>query len=1001
MLHNVKKGVFDWPILRNLLEDEGAQKKLAVNLRDDLLAQRFAGINIDFELDPSADAEAKHLMKTELPKFMNTLKQVFHKANLIVTQDIPATSDAFDYEKLSDANDFVIVMFYDEHTTTGNPGTLASQPWVEDMAEEIFKHMDSSKVILGLANMGYDWPVKRDAKGNLKEESDGELASYAEGKAGWGTRVKLATALRGADEAGAQIQMDKDDLNPYFTYVDTAGLDHIVFMLDAVTIYNEIMALKDYEPGGVALWFLGYEDPSFWKIINRGTLGNPIKPSLLSEVDYGDQLSDAIQGEGEITRLIATSKPGTRKITFDSDGMINSEEFSAYPSPNLLARYGGGDNKLLALTFDDGPDPKYTPEILEVLKKHHVPATFFTIGANADRYPYIVKACWDAGCEIGNHTFNHPDIDTISRLRIELEINATQRTIESIIGHSTKLFRPPYGSSADSQPEGLGGKEIQIRAEIRDLGYLTVGMNIDPDDWNPPGVNEIVSRVQDQLITASPGGKPTQNHIILLHDGGGDRHQTVQALDKIITKLEGEHYKFVTVSRLLGPNEHDRIFPVVAHSQEELVGVDRVVFETSFILGTALQLIFFMSIFLGVLRVLLVAPLALLQSRRAKLRSDPAYAPPVTVIIPAHNEENVIRRTIKAVLGSDYADLRVIVVDDGSVDGTAKIVKKAFGSEKRLTFVAKENGGKSSALNMGISMAETEVIICLDADTIFAKDTISRLVPHLADPKVGAVAGNVKVGNRTNPLTIWQSLEYITTQNFDRRAYAELNSVSVVPGAVGAWRRSAILEVGGYYADTLAEDTDLTFRIRLAGYHVRTENSAIAYTEAPDNLRDLAKQRFRWAFGTLQSLWKHRRMMFKRDHGAFSTLVMPAMWIYSIFFQAFSPVVDLVVILSLRAAYVASQPQNGQPGQPGQPGQYNPILIYYAAFFVLDFLGSFLAVKLDEEDLTQLAWLFWQRFFYRQFMYYVILKSIKAALKGKLLGWGRLQRKDTVTMSGA
>jgi peptidoglycan-N-acetylglucosamine deacetylase len=330
-------------------------------------------------------------------------------------------------------------------------------------------------------------------------------------------------------------------------------------------------------------------------------------------------------------------------------------------------------------------------------------------------------------------------------------------------------------------------------------------------------------------------------------------------------------------------------------------------------------------------------------------------------------------------LNSDYPDLKVIVVDDGSTDDTSDNVRAEFGQDPRVTLICKQNGGKSTALNLGISKADTEILVCLDADTMFAKDTISHLVPHFADPKVGAVAGNVKVGNRTNPLTIWQSLEYITTQNFDRRAYAMMNSVSVVPGAVGAWRKSAILEAGSYGSDTLAEDTDLTYRIRLLGYHIHTENRALAYTEAPDTVQTLAKQRFRWAFGTLQSLWKHRRAMFNPRHGWFGMFVMPATWVFSIVFQAISPIVDIMIIVALfNQGFVQ-------------------VFSYYAAFFVLDFIGASIAIRLDSEDERQLVWLFWQRFFYRQFMCFVVLKALFTALRGSIVGWGKLHRRGTVT----
>jgi poly-beta-1,6 N-acetyl-D-glucosamine synthase len=473
----------------------------------------------------------------------------------------------------------------------------------------------------------------------------------------------------------------------------------------------------------------------------------------------------------------------------------------------------------------------------------------------------------------------------------------------------------------------------------------------------------------------------SKGHILLMHDGGGNRDQTVAALPIIIKHLKARGYKLVTVSQLLGPNKRDIIFPAVPHHQEAIAGMDRIFFESDYLFRSALQFLFLIAIVLGIGRVLAVAPLALIQSGRAKKLQASGFAPPVTIIIPSYNEEAVIARTISAVLNSDYRDIRVIVIDDGSTDGTADVVESKFGNEPRLKLVRKENGGKSTALNLGISMSDTEIIICLDADTLFRYDTISKLVPHFSDPRVGAVAGNVKVGNRNNPITIWQSLEYITSQNLDRRAYAVMNAVSVVPGAVGAWRKSAILDAGGYETDTLAEDTDLTFRVLLHGYAIRTENSAIAFTEAPETIRTLAKQRFRWAFGTLQSLWKHRDVIFKRKHGAFSMLVMPAMWLYNIFFQAFSPIVDIAVIFALFSQ------------------QYFAVLTYYAAFFVLDFFGALLALELDMEDPKQLLWLFWQRFFYRQFMYYIIIKAIMAALRGGVIGWGKFQRKASVSVT--
>jgi cellulose synthase/poly-beta-1,6-N-acetylglucosamine synthase-like glycosyltransferase len=296
--------------------------------------------------------------------------------------------------------------------------------------------------------------------------------------------------------------------------------------------------------------------------------------------------------------------------------------------------------------------------------------------------------------------------------------------------------------------------------------------------------------------------------------------------------------------------------------------------------------------------------------------------------------------------------------------------------------IAKENGGKASALNQGLECATGEVIVALDADTLFDRWTIERLVRHFGDPGVGAVAGNVKVGNATNMLTRWQAIEYITSQNFDRRAYDLFNCITVVPGAVGAWRRLAIDQAGGYSSQTLAEDTDLTWTIRKLGYRIVTENEALAYTEAPDGLRPLAKQRFRWAFGTLQNLWKHRGALLNRRYGAFGLLALPGLWLYQIIFQAVAPAVDLMILSALWM------------------GDVRKILFYYALFFVAELAGGLVAFSLERENKRLLIWMFWQRFIYRQLMYYVIVRSILRALGGSATGWGKLDRKGTSRVQG-
>jgi cellulose synthase/poly-beta-1,6-N-acetylglucosamine synthase-like glycosyltransferase len=363
--------------------------------------------------------------------------------------------------------------------------------------------------------------------------------------------------------------------------------------------------------------------------------------------------------------------------------------------------------------------------------------------------------------------------------------------------------------------------------------------------------------------------------------------------------------------------------------------------------------------------------------------------PPVSVVIAAFNEAKVINKTIATLLTSSYPDVEIVVVDDGSTDGTADVVELEYGGSPQVKIIRKENGGKASALNIGIASCRGEIVVALDADTIFARDTITKLVRHFEDKNIGAVAGNVKVGNRGNLLTLWQAIEYITSQNFDRRAYHQLNCITVVPGAVGAWRKDAILKAGGYSSDTLAEDTDLTFKIRRMGYRSVTDNEALAYTEVPDTLKGFAKQRFRWAFGTLQCLWKHRSAMFKPRYGAFGMVALPSLWIYQIGFQVLAPIVDLMILWTAFYGYFVS-PDLARSASVS-------IIAYWGLFSAVDMIGAALAFRLDYEDMGLLGWLLLQRFVYRQMMYYVVVKSVIAAIHGQAVGWGKLDRKGTVT----
>jgi poly-beta-1,6 N-acetyl-D-glucosamine synthase len=428
--------------------------------------------------------------------------------------------------------------------------------------------------------------------------------------------------------------------------------------------------------------------------------------------------------------------------------------------------------------------------------------------------------------------------------------------------------------------------------------------------------------------------------------------------------------------------KHDDIMPLV---ESDAQSGWRAVAATGFHMWrwTVETLWTFMLVATGlvVIRSLLLAGLACRQRWTATLGSSPRMEswPAVSVLIAAYNEGKVIAKTVQSILSSEYAgELEVIVVDDGSKDETAEECQRLAASDPRVRALFQVNAGKSAALRRALAAARHEVVVFLDADTLFDAATIRRLVEQLADESVGAVAGNARVGNRHNFVTRCQALEYICGFNLDRRAYTMWNCVTVVPGAVSAYRREAIEQAGGFSDDTLAEDTDLTLTLHRLGWRIAYAPDAIAWTEAPETWRALAKQRVRWAFGTMQCLWKHRDLTFNPRHPAVGFFSMPSAWFFHLMLVAIVPLADAILLWSLVAGYATA------------------LWPYFAAFLVLDLLLAFLACALEGVPLRR-AWLIVpMRFAYRWLLAMVVWQSILRALRGALVGWGKLERTGTV-----
>jgi cellulose synthase/poly-beta-1,6-N-acetylglucosamine synthase-like glycosyltransferase len=607
------------------------------------------------------------------------------------------------------------------------------------------------------------------------------------------------------------------------------------------------------------------------------------------------------------------------------------------------------------------------------------------IGSNMEAHPGLVQRVLADGHEIGNHTYTHPNLADTSGPAVRLELNATQRLFQALTGRSMRLFRPPY--LGDAEPSDAD--EIVPVQIAQDLGYITVGTHVDTLDWMMPSVPQMMKDVTREVASSNPY---IRGNIILLHDSGGDRSQTVALLPLLIDTMRAKGYTFVPVSAL-GGFKRDDVMPPLPLTMS--LYADRFVFLTISYIAQFLYWCFLGAIVLGVARLFVLAGLALWKRARGIGTPMPSDAgpPAVTVLIPAFNEEKVIVATVERILASDYPHMQVLVIDDGSKDHTAYITRSHFINEPRVGVISIPNGGKANALNIGLANASGEVIVALDADTQFEATTISRLVRWFTDPSIGAVAGNAKVGNRINMITRWQALEYIVAQNLERRALSALDTLTVVPGAVGAWRRDVLLELGGFPADTLAEDQDLTIHIQTMGYRVQFDPTAIAWTEAPATVGGLAKQRFRWAYGTLQCLWKYRGITFNADYGELGLVALPQVWLFQILLTTLAPVADLLLVWQLVTQWIAYSQHGGEFNS----ANLTIILIYYLVFVVVDLLAAMVGFVMEKgEDWSLLWWLVLQRFGYRQIMYYVVVRSLWTALRGPFVGWGKLERHGTV-----
>ncbi|MFD9727556.1 bifunctional polysaccharide deacetylase/glycosyltransferase family 2 protein [Streptomyces sp. NPDC059072] len=667
-------------------------------------------------------------------------------------------------------------------------------------------------------------------------------------------------------------------------------------------------------------------------------------------------LSAALLLQGYARHMFDGTPDGAAPATGSSASVPEQVRSGGPVVEGAAGRVAGPGPRTIALTFDDGPDPVWTPKVLDVLRRNQVHATFFTVGTQVAAHPELARRIVEDGHQIGVHTFTHTDLGAASAWRRSLELRESQLAVAGAAGVTTPLLRPPYSSTNEALSDADWDTVVQAGQE----GYLTVLSTQDSEDWRRPGIARIIAN-------STPKG--TDGQVLLMHDAGGDRSQTVAALEQLLPDLKKAGFRFTTVSDAVGLPS-----PVKpASTADEWQGLALVnALRAS---DGLLDLLGWLLWAAGAISVLRAVAVFVAARRHVRMRRRPWGRPvtePVSVIVPAYNESAGIEAAVRSLLAQDH-QVEVIVVDDGSTDGTADIVEAL--NLRGVRVIRQQNAGKPAALNTGIAEASCSLVVMVDGDTVFEPDAVRMIVQPFANRRVGAVSGNAKVVNRGGLLGRWQHIEYVVGFNLDRRLFDLAECMPTVPGAVGAFRREALLRVGGLSDITLAEDTDLTMALCRDGWRVVYEERAIAWTEAPATLGALWKQRYRWCYGTLQAMWKHCGALTQRGQaGKLGRRGLLYLLMFQVLLPLLAPVVDVFAVFGL----VFLDPFR--------------IIGLWCAFLVLQTLMALYAFRLDGERPGPLWSLPLQQFVYRQLMYLVVIQSVFTAIAGSRLHWQRMER---------
>ena len=923
-----------------------ARAELVAEVVAALAAIKASGLCLTLDFPLTADLSGVEALLADL-------NSAFQRSGSQLCTILTAESDLWQRRGIIDASDYVIVKMFGSPWIGSAPRPLSPDDTFLATATRISGTIGPKKFVPALGLMAVDW---------VSGQTQPETISFAE-------------AMVRIDTAGGTVKFAETARNSYSRFVDKDGLRHQIWLLDAASAHNALIDLQKLGTAQVGLSDLGQEDPAVWAVLagfDTALDGADADTRDLAQKLQSTSLSGKVQfkGQGAFYQWATAPRTGQRSIREDPvSGKIIDQGWTILPQPAVMQKFGRGNGLQVALTFDDGPSLDATTEILDALKAVDAPATFFVVGNAVLKYPDLVRRMVREGHLVGTHTFTHPSLGKIDPWRLEVELSATNRLVAGLTGHDMRVFRPPY-----IRGDGpFDGREAMMFATVAERGFIVAGSDITPPDWDGLSAEQIINKVIEELDLG-------YGNVIVLHDGRGKGMHTAEAIGPMVKALRERGYQIVPLAEILGTTTA----ALMPATKVSLSGFDSVSFGAIMGFSQLMYWMFWLVLIAGLARSLIYIILA---HRRETPANRLRALPSVTVVIPAFNESRVILSSIRTALASVYPDLRVIVVDDGSTDDTLQLARAAFGDHPAVTILTQPNQGKWMALNAAYEVMDSEIAVCMDADTEIAPDAVFHLVQPFVDSRVGAVAGTILVGNKRNLLTRMQALEYFTTQNIGRRAHDHINGIIVVPGALGAWRVEAVRDIGMLSNETLTEDTDLTMWMLRNGYTIGYAERATGRTEAPADLRSLLKQRLRWNTGILQALWKHKGIF--REAPSLRLFSLADLILFGYVLPFLAPLVDIIFFTMLFAtlAEVAS----GQ--MPDLSNTTSAMMLGYILLPLADLVIILAAFRFDRRESLGLV-LVWplQSLFYRQLIYVSAIRAVLSAISGRLTGWDKLTR---------